>query len=157
MNVNVKYLKDENGNVISPVTSTDSVYTGNNSQLTNIIENGTFSRTQLFTGQTNTDFTLSQSAQSFDLIEMNCYVYYDYRSTYFTIVPTKTSSFNVMISKMAISADSSTWFGTTSLIIFKTDGSVKFGGDGFNAWNSSYTKGTNDIKMLSVYGWKRMS
>lgn len=156
MKVKGKYLKDENGNVISPVTSTDSVYTGNNSQLTNIIENGTFSRTQLFTGETNTNFNLSEPAQNFNLIEMNCYVYYNYRSTFFTIVPT-TSSFGTMISRMAISADSNTWFGTTSLIIFETDGSVKFSGDGFNAWNSSYIKGGNEIKMLSVYGWKRMS
>lgn len=157
MNVNVKYLKDENGNVISPVTSTDSVYTGNNSQLTNIIENGTFSRTQLFTGETNTNFNLSEPAQNFDLIEMNCYVYYDYRSTFFTVVPTKTSNFNTMISRMAIAAGASTWFGTSSFIVFKTDGSVTFNGDGFNAWNSSYTQGSNEIKMLSVYGWKRMS
>lgn len=27
-NVNIKYLKDENNNVISPVTGTNSVYTG---------------------------------------------------------------------------------------------------------------------------------
>lgn len=28
-NVNQKYLKDENNNIISPVTSLDSVYTSN--------------------------------------------------------------------------------------------------------------------------------
>ena len=27
MNVNMKYLKDENGNIISPVTSNESVFT----------------------------------------------------------------------------------------------------------------------------------
>lgn len=157
MNVNVKYLKDESDNIVSPVTSTDSVYTGNNTQLTNIIQNGTFSRTQLFSGETNTSFNLSEPAQNFDLIEMNCYVYYDYRCTYFTIVPTKTSSFNSMISRMAIAAGSGTWFGTSSFIKFKIDGSVEFGGDGFNAWNSSYQQNSNEIKMKSVYGWKRMS
>ena len=29
MNVNVKYLKDENGNIISPVTSANSVFVDN--------------------------------------------------------------------------------------------------------------------------------
>lgn len=31
-----KYLKDENGNIISPVTSLDSVYTSNGGGLPNI-------------------------------------------------------------------------------------------------------------------------
>lgn len=35
-NVNQKYLKDENNNIISPVTSLDSVYTSNGGGLPNI-------------------------------------------------------------------------------------------------------------------------
>ena len=36
MNVNIKYLKDENGNVISPVVNTSSIFKGDNN-LTNIL------------------------------------------------------------------------------------------------------------------------
>lgn len=39
MNVNIKYLKDENNNIVSPVTNTDAVFNSNGDNLSSLLEN----------------------------------------------------------------------------------------------------------------------
>lgn len=56
--VNIKYLKDEDGSVISPVTSTDSVFTNNKIPITEYIEDSGW-----ITATLTDDFTTYSSSQ----------------------------------------------------------------------------------------------
>lgn len=155
-NVNIKYLKDENGNIFSPVTSTDSIYAKTGTTLTDMIGTGILYREQLYSGSTYTDFTLTKPAQNFLLIEINYYAYYECGKTCLCIVPSPTKNFKMIIERMAIVSSANTWLGTTGYLEFKTDGKVTFRGEGFNQWDNSYST-TNEIQIRSVFGWKKVS
>lgn len=61
MNVNIKYLKDEVGNIISPVTSNESVFTNDGYTLSQCM-NGSI----LFEGDSTQDITLSDNWTNYD-------------------------------------------------------------------------------------------
>lgn len=155
-NVNIKYLKDESGKKFSPVVSAKSLYSEEGTSFDDMLNAGILYRTQIYSGGTSTNFSLTQPAQNFTLIEINYYAYYDYRKTSMCIVPSPTQSLNVILERVAISKQAQTWLGTTSLLVFKTDGSVTMTSDGFNCWNHSYNDG-DGIEIRSVFGWKKIS
>ena len=69
-NVNIKYLKDENNNVISPVTGTNSVYTGGGQDLNSVLSNMYETKT-LFNGFTYGNFTLSDSSANYEMLRFD--------------------------------------------------------------------------------------
>lgn len=72
MNVNGKYLKDESGNIISPVVSTDTSYHGT-TKLSTIV-NKCMTYTLLFSGNATGDITLPQSSTDFTILRIFYYV-----------------------------------------------------------------------------------
>lgn len=75
MNVNGKYLKDESGNIISPVVSTDTTYHGT-TKLSTIV-NRCMTYTLLFSGGTTGNVTLTSSSANFTMLRIFYYVTMD--------------------------------------------------------------------------------
>lgn len=69
MNVNGKYLKDENGNIISPITSTKSIYNSINEDLDTILGK-VYKRTKIYEGSTTSTATLTMNTSNFDILIM---------------------------------------------------------------------------------------
>lgn len=70
MNVNMKYLKDESGNTISPVVSTDSVFKGDTS-ISTLIAN-TIKMEQVFSNSSGTTDTvnLTKPVRNYDFLRI---------------------------------------------------------------------------------------
>lgn len=96
MNVNIKYLKDENGNTISPVCNTDSVYKGG-TQLSSLL-NTVYKVKTLYSGRTNSVATLSENGTNYNLLLLDFNSYNEY-TTYHTniIVPRNNAKYDAVI------------------------------------------------------------
>lgn len=69
-NVNIKYLEDENNNIISPVTSANSVYIGGGTSLNSVLDN-MYESVTLFTGNSYTNFTLNDSVSNYEMLRFD--------------------------------------------------------------------------------------
>ena len=97
MNVNIKYLKDENGNIISPVTSTDSVFIDNTKLSTKL------TLKQLFSGNVGglDSLTMSDSYNNYTFLIINGWWNNESRYGDIIIMQPKISLYGTLIARFS--------------------------------------------------------
>lgn len=155
MNVKAKYLKDEAGDVVSPITSAKSIYSEGQNNLQDIISKNIYDRVTLYSGKATGNFNLSEDVKNFNYITVHFYMYYDYNITQLFQIGT---DLEFALYRMVIVKSASTWFGGTGYLKIdeKNGTSVTFTGNGYNNWNSSYTD-NSEIVIQQIDGFKLLS
>ena len=163
MSINQKYLKDENNNTISPVTSAESVYTGEGTNL-NTVLNSVYTETKLFGGRNmqssitqGSSLTLNDSVTNYELLrfdwypfqtnlESPCYV------TSWCHIPVTGNYQRIQISE---SCSGSTFFYNTTLT-FDISGN-KLTTVRCRYWCSNGTNVEPTIYIGTIYGYKHVT
>lgn len=152
MNVNGKYLKDENGNIISPVTSADSVFIDNTKLSTKL------TLKQLFSGDVCglDSLTMSDSYNNYTFLIINGWWNNESRYGDIIIMQPKISLYGTLVTRFSPKNGDIEYKYDANLQLYDNNKLKIVGGYGHTINASGNTAGifcgNNQIHIKTIYG-----
>lgn len=152
MNANIKYLKDENGNIISPVTSADSIFINNTKLSTKL------TLKQLFSGDVGGlgSLTMSDSYNNYTFLIINGWWNYVPGYGDIIIMQPKISLYGTLVTRFSPKNGVTEYKYDANLQLYDNNKLKIVGGYGHTINTTANTTGifcgNNQINIKTIYG-----